>query len=76
MGKTLLDTPYFGMAFYDCVFEEDFTVDIRNKDEYAGAPIEFSKCTFNSKIDFENINVDAAIYIHECLFNDHSVWHM
>ena len=76
MGKTLLDAPDFGIAFYDCVFEENFTVDIRNKEEYGGAPIEFSKCTFNGEINFENINIDASICINECLFNDHSVWQM
>ena len=76
MGKTLLDAPDFGLAFYDCVFEERFTIDIRNKEEYGGAPIEFSKCTFNGEINFENINIDASICINECLFNDHSIWQM
>ena len=76
MGKTLLDAPCFGIAFYDCVFEENFTIDIRNKQDYGGAAIEFSKCTFNGEINFENINIDASICINECLFNDHSVWQM
>lgn len=76
MGKTLLDAPCFGIAFYDCLFEENFTIDIRNKQDYGGSPIEFNKCTFNGEINFENINIDASICINECLFNDHSIWQM
>ena len=76
MGGTIIDTPQHGIVFYDCVFDERFMIDIRDKQEYGGSGIEFDKCVFNDEISFQDISIDASVAINECLFNDHSVWKM
>ena len=72
MGGIILDTPHHGIVFYDCVFDDRFMIDIRDKKEYGGECIEFDKCVFNAEINFQNVTIDAAVVINECLFNENS----
>ena len=69
-----IDIPLAGVGFYDCVFEEDYNVRIR--DDKPDAPIEFNNCVFNSSLNFDNIHARIPVEIDRCLFNENSCLNM
>ena len=75
LGGTIVDAPPSGLAFYDCVVDERFALDVQGRQGSAGK-MEFNKCVINSELDFQNISSSADITITECLFNENSILNM
>lgn len=69
-----IDIPLAGVGFYDCVFEENYNVCIR--DDNPDAPIEFNNCVFNGKLNFDGIHARIPVEIDRCLFNENSCLNM
>ena len=66
-----IDVPPYGVAYYDCVFNERFYVNTRIGDT-PDSPVEFNNCVFNSLLSFNNVADCIPIEIDRCIFNENS----